>query len=634
MYKLRPITTAAFVSIAVLLLVGVHSVPVLADSPPACTDDSTTSQPDDSSTTTSSQQTPSPSSSENDSDSSNTTTDSTTPPTDPSTSSSSDNSSDTSGGDPTTPQTDSAADDSTTIPTDPTTTTTDPSDVTNSTDSTADPDSACNDLTLNNQTDSTSQSGDTTVADNGTAGSATSGDAQAVANLINAINSSSDLGSGNLTTFETNVNGDVNGDLVIDPSVLSQAITSDPSLLNDLQFESTNNGTINNTVNLSSTSGDATVSGNDSAGNATTGSADSVADIMNLINSMIASGQSFLGVINIYGDFTGNILVPYQLVNSLLAENSPATTSQTPTLQTDTGTVVNNNESVNNQITTTATSGDATVSNNNSAGNATTGTADTQVNIYNLTGSQVVGSNALLVFINVLGTWLGLIMNAPVGTTSATLGGGITQDSTIPQVTDASVTNNNTETINNNIDVSATSGNALVTDNGTAGNATSGNATASVNLVNILGSEFSLTNWFGILFINVFGTWDGNFGITTPPISDSSSPVTSSTTPGSNNITLASAVVLRPIRVFLPKVSSSSVSTSQNSQSNSPKGKVLGLLTSSPDNNNPTAASTVANVTQTHYNVLIAVIGIVVGAALLITERILTVRRNRGVSTL
>src|SRR5690606_32678556 len=63
--------------------------------------------------------------------------------------------------------------------------------------------------------------------------------------------------------------------------------------------------------------------------------------------------------------------------------------------------------------------------------------------------------------------------------------------------------------------VNAQSGDASVTGNTAAGDAQSGDATASVNIANISNSTFSLSDWLGVLFINVFGTWNGSFGVDT-----------------------------------------------------------------------------------------------------------------------
>src|ERR1700761_3474282 len=101
-------------------------------------------------------------------------------------------------------------------------------------------------------------------------------------------------------------------------------------------------------------------------------------------------------------------------------------------------------------------------------------------------------------------------MNAPAGTTAAELGGGVSSNTTVDN--NATLNNTNNDKINNNVNVSAQSGNASVTGNTTGGNATSGDADASVNLLNLINDKLSLNGWFGMLFINVYGTWNGSFG--------------------------------------------------------------------------------------------------------------------------
>jgi hypothetical protein len=116
----------------------------------------------------------------------------------------------------------------------------------------------------------------------------------------------------------------------------------------------------------------------------------------------------------------------------------------------------------------------------------------------------------MLVFVNVLGSWVGMIVGAPAGATAAELGGGITSNTTATSTT--TINNTSNEQINNTVNANAQSGNATVSDNTSGGGATSGNADTAVNSLNLEDDSLSLTNWFGILFINVFGSWTGNFG--------------------------------------------------------------------------------------------------------------------------
>lgn len=359
-------------------------------------------------------------------------------------------------------------------------------------------------------------SGDASVIGNTSAGSATTGSAQDIASVINMLQSSSNvLGGPNMITFTANINGDVNGDLLLDPTKLGtiQPANTTTSLDNNVTVNNSLGSSINNTINLDATSGDATVADNTKAGNATSGNADAVANIVNVLNSAITAGQSFVGVININGNLNGDILLPPNFIDTLLASNVPRYTVNTSTISNTVNVTNTNNQAINNTVNTTAASGDATVADNTAAGNATSGLANTNLTVFNLTGSNVVASNDLLVFVNVLGKWYGMIFNAPAGTTAASLGGGITSNATI----DNNATLNNTvnQSINNDINVGSQSGDATVAGNTAAGNAKTGNASSSVNLMNMISDNLSLHGWFGLLFINVFGTWNGSFGIDT-----------------------------------------------------------------------------------------------------------------------
>lgn len=386
--------------------------------------------------------------------------------------------------------------------------------------------------TLNNQLISNALTGDANVMGNTLAGNATSGNALAMLNLINAVQTSSALTGGTVVTFMANINGDVQGDLVIDPSQLQPA--SNSSSLGSAPNLTMNNqtaGVINNDISLAAASGGSTVASNTTAGNATSGNATAIANVINMLNSMVSAGQSFVGVVNINGNLNGNILMPQSFLDNLIASNAPSTTVSLDSTQASSLNMANtNNLTTTNNVTSSATTGSAAVDHNTSAGNATSGDASTQVRIFNLTGSQVIGANSLLIFVNVSGTWVGVILNAPAGATAAAFGSGLTTNLS----GNADIANTTNNAITNNIDVSAASGDATVANNTSAGNATSGNANTAVNLLNMNNSTFNLTGWFGILFINIFGNWYGNLGVYTPPVAPSETPATtnhSATTP-------------------------------------------------------------------------------------------------------
>ena len=361
-----------------------------------------------------------------------------------------------------------------------------------------------------NALNSIAVSGNAGVKNNTTGGSAVTGDANASATIINNVNSTlSNSNNKEAANFVMDIMGDVNGDIMLEPMLLKAMLEANAAQNQSgtSTVNATNNTSVNNNVDLNAVSGNAEVSGNTSAGSATSGSANAVANVMNMVNSMIAANQSFDGTINIYGNLNGDILIAPDFLAQMLANNGiPASANGATKLNAkDTQEIVNN-------VSLAAESGAALVGNNTNGGSATSGTADTNLVIFNMTGHEIVAANSLLVFINVLGSWVGVIVDAPVGATSAALADGVTKNDVQPSmIVDAT----NDAKITNNINLAAQTGSASVTNNTSAGNATTGNATASANIANISNSSMGLTGWFGRLFINVFGTWNGSFGIDT-----------------------------------------------------------------------------------------------------------------------
>jgi hypothetical protein len=366
--------------------------------------------------------------------------------------------------------------------------------------------------TINNGLDSNAISGDAGVTSNTNAGNATTGDASATTTIANVVNSAVTPNSvGDVANFVSNISGDVHGDIVLYPMILAAILQAASSQSHDTTLTSNNSTDITNDINLNAMSGDATVANNTQAGSATTGAAHTVANVINIINSVIASGTSFIGTVNIYGNLDGDILISPDFLPQLLSSTASSNTDVTST----------NNQAITNNLNLNATTGNATIAGNTEAGNATTGNAATNVVLLNLTGHQVVASDSLLVFVNVLGTWVGMIIDTAPGSTSAALGNGVSQN----LIGDTAINSTNDATITNNLNLNSQSGDATVTHNTQAGSATSGNATASANILNMAQSTFGLSGWFGILFINVFGSWNGSFGIDT----SSGNPITQPT---------------------------------------------------------------------------------------------------------
>lgn len=477
-------------------------------------------------------------------------------------------------------------------------------------------------ITVTNDINSLALSGSAAVgANTAVNGGATSGSSTVTANVINNVASASSLSGGNVVTFTANINGDVQGDLIIDPSQIQPA-SSGTSLATgaDVTVNSTTKANVTNNITLNAGSGNATVTNNTAAGGATTGNAQAIANVINVLNSVISAGKSFVGVVNINGSLHGNILMPQSFLDALLATNAPRTNMTISAADASTLGITNN-------VSSDAATGSASVTGNTSAGSATSGAASTAVTIFNLTGSQIVGSNCLLVFVNVTGQWVGVIMNAPAGTNAAALGGGAAMSAN-------TVANDTTNaTITNNIDVNARSGNAAVTDNTKAGGATSGNASTVVNLLNLNNSQLNLSGWFGVLFINVFGSWFGNFGAYHSSVQSAvDSRIDDGSAAHTNNTSAP-----KPVFRFVQPTGSASVAAdiADNSFANmsahlaSATGQALGAGVGSIGHNlkvAPVATSTKGSQMQIVGGILVAT-----GLTTLVIERMVSGRQDRKI---
>jgi len=82
--------------------------------------------------------------------------------------------------------------------------------------------------------------------------------------------------------------------------------------------------------------------------------------------------------------------------------------------------------------------------------------------------------------------------------------------------------------------------NATADKNTAVGNVRSGNADTAVNLLNLNNTQLNLSGWFGVLFINVFGNWIGNFGVAKPATAPVKTNPVANPLPNTSIVTTAS----------------------------------------------------------------------------------------------
>lgn len=389
-----------------------------------------------------------------------------------------------------------------------------------------------NNITINNTDHSTARSGTATVRDSGSGGTATSGNSVTDLNIINQADSTTGINTTGSNSTTTQDNGNVNGNIVINPTLPSVPAGSTTSPSTVTSITNSTSATINNNATLNSYSGNATVTNNGNGGAATSGSTDAVANVINVINSTISNQQTYVGTVNVMGNLNGNILLPEQFINSLLSTSNLDSNSSNSANVTE-----NNNFIINNNLNQNAASGGANVTNNGNGGLAQSGSANTNQDIINLDNIQVTSGNLLLVIVNVTGSWTGTVLGSTPTSNVFLLQSNGAVDNLLTPI---SVSSTNLFTINNDLTLSADSGDAAVSNNGNGGSAISGNASTSINIVNIEGSEFNLSGFFGILVINILGNWNGSL------LTYNSGPVSTAQNNSPAKVTTTTIKIIRP----------------------------------------------------------------------------------------
>jgi hypothetical protein len=412
-----------------------------------------------------------------------------------------------------------------------------------------------------NTLQSNATSGNVNATSNTQVGDSITGAASVIANIFNLLASAWSWSNGNLNFFMQTLceaNKTCDGNTVLNPT---QSTTGGGGTMGDqsvnlgntgadsnnqgsinnsatLDVNAKNSGNIVNNIDVNAQSGDATANKNSLVGDVASGEAMAQVNIINLINSFINSGNSFFGILNIFGTLNGDILFPEGFLNGAVTSDTngagataglgttgPDSTNQASVTNNDQTNITNSSyNGVANNIATNAASGAAAANANSQAGNVSTGAASTTQSLFNLSNSSIFGDNAVLVIVNVLGHWVGKIMSVPGtgGTTQSALLTGNAQvganatgpdsnnQATVHNTATANINQESVGTITNNVNVNAQSGDATANKNTKVGDISTGDAQASSSVANIFNTILNVKHWFGVLVINVFGDWVGD----------------------------------------------------------------------------------------------------------------------------
>lgn len=317
-----------------------------------------------------------------------------------------------------------------------------------------------------------------------------------------------------------------------------------------------NDAKIDNNIKLAANTGDNQASMNTGIGNIVTGSIGAAVNIINFLNTYLATDYLGLAFLNVVGALAGDIIIPSDTIVSNSStgagsgNNASISKNNQLTLAKESDLKVTNNVDVN------ATTGNNQADGNTLGGSVTSGQTDVDIQSATITG-EIPADSLLLVVVNELGDgqWTGqvigaesenvivLVQKAEPATliaSNANTGAQSENTTTVNENTSTTITESSTSQVNNNITVDASTGNNQANYNTGGGNIKTGNINVAANMVNLVNTSGKTFKKVVIAMINVFGKWTGNlvFGSKKPQVvpspkssSDSISNVLSGPTP-------------------------------------------------------------------------------------------------------
>ncbi|HEX9721790.1 MAG TPA: hypothetical protein VGA53_00850 [Candidatus Paceibacterota bacterium] len=294
---------------------------------------------------------------------------------------------------------------------------------------------------ITNNVNVTANTGGNEASDNSGEGNITTGDAYAAANIINIANTN--IIDSNYLLFIANNFGNFFGDIVFPnaSSFFTSMFSSPSQVYSEVEINNTNTASISNNVAASAETGENEANGN---GNSViqTGDANSAANVFNQANMNLFGGNSFVALIRVSGDWSGNVfglpegIAWQQTPNGIMLYSDDLTFEPESAGQENVScgdcekeegakgksggkgskeehselSVTNtNNATINNNVQVFALTGDNEANGNGKGGKIETGNAQAIANVVNVANTNVIGANWLFAMFNILGDFEGNI---------------------------------------------------------------------------------------------------------------------------------------------------------------------------------------------------------------------------------
>lgn len=345
------------------------------------------------------------------------------------------------------------------------------------------------------------------------------GDAAAGSDVYNEVNTN--VVSNNYQETVINIEGTSDEDVnLLDQfqTLLEQDRAENPP--GSLVVSNENEADVTNDINVTANSGENTIETEgvgDTSAAIQTGDATALSNAVNVVNTNIVGNNVLFAVVNVYGEWNGDLIVPGE---GLLEVTPEPTYSETV--------IVNENEAeVENNTVVEANTGENSISQEGDGNSAAviTGAAYAGSEVLNVVSTNIVQNNFFFLLVNNLGSWTGKILNwneeSEEYTNIFSYDFGVLGDGETPTIDGIlAIFNKNTATVTNNVNVSANTGGNEITAEGNNNQALieTGNALAMAKIVNFINTNIIGNNWI-FAIVNIMGQWNGDMVFAYPDLS-------------------------------------------------------------------------------------------------------------------
>ncbi len=345
------------------------------------------------------------------------------------------------------------------------------------------------------------------------------GDAAAVSDVVNEVNTTV-VGSNGMESVE-NIYGDYEGDINLLDSFNSLLENGknlkgeNQSAFDAVEISVENEADIENDVATIANTGENEIDNEkeNSSSSITTGDAVAAANVVNIVNNTIIGSNWLFTVINVFGNWVGDLIVPGEGLLTV-----PANGSQPENYVVE----VENETDIENNIETSATTGENEIDSEGGSSSIETGDAVADNTVVNQVNSTVIADNWFFLAINNMGSWAGNIVNwsEETGAYDTVFSFDFeeefdSEEGFVSWFTKIFIKND--ANIENNVATSANTGGNEIESEGGSAQIKTGNAYASSKVYNLVNNNFIGNNWM-FAVVNIFGSWNGNVEFAYPDL--------------------------------------------------------------------------------------------------------------------